>query len=221
MGPTRSSERRDKGARTAGASGLAFVLLLLIGAGMASVPGGHDATAAVRTYYEQHAGVVAVAQLVELVATAPLLVFVVGLARSTSVEASRPVVVAGGGMSAAAVLTVVPPLWLCVVAPTATSSLVHNLARLSDLVDVLLFLTIAWFATTCWRLWRGPGWLRWTSLAVAGLCALRSLEIAFGGSLLEVVAPVAFLVLVVALSVHLLRRSLPSKDRLHGSTLAA
>lgn len=181
------------------------MLLLLIGAGMASVPGGHDATAAVRTYYEQHAGVVAIAQVVELDATAPLVVFVVGFARSTAVEASRPVLVAGGGMATAAVLTVVPPLWLCVVAPTASSALVHNLAQLSDWVDVLLFLTIAWFAATCWRLWRGPGWLRWTSLGVTGLCALRSLEIVFGRTLLEVAAPIAFLVLVVALSVHLLR----------------
>jgi hypothetical protein len=69
----------------AGASGLVFVLLLLLGAGMASVPGADDTTAAVRSFYEAHTGVVVAAQVVELLATVPLVVFVLGLARSTLV----------------------------------------------------------------------------------------------------------------------------------------
>lgn len=179
---------------------------------MASVPGAHDSTAAVRTYYEAHAAVVAVAQVVELAATVPLVLFVVGLSRSKWVDdASKSLLVAGGGVAVVAVLTTVPPLWLCVIGPTGPSDLLRNLAVLSDLVDVLLFLTITWFATACWRVWRGPSWVRWTSLGVAALCAVRAVEIVSGRTVLAVVAPVAFLVLIATLSGYLLRRS-PALD---------
>ena len=174
---------------------------------MASVPGAHDSTAAVRTYYEEHTTVVAVAQVVELAATVPLVLFVFGLFRSKWVDnANKSLLVAGGGVAVAAILTTVPPLWLCVVGPTGPSDLLRNLVVLSDLVDVLLFLTIAWFATACWRVWRGPIWVGWTSLVVAALSALRALELVAGQTVLAVVAPVAFLGLIATLSGYLLRR---------------
>jgi hypothetical protein len=205
-----SGKRRSgnvKGQRAAGAWGLGFVILLLIGAGMASVPGADETTDAVRAFYEKHAGVVVVAQLVELVATVPLLMFVIGLARSTLVARVRPLLTAGVAMTSAAVLTVVPPLWLCVVASTGSAGLVDNLALLSDLVDVLLFLTIAWFAAAWARDRLGPRWLRWVAVATAGLCGLRAVEIALSGELLTVIAPVTFVLLVVALSLLLLRQA--------------
>jgi hypothetical protein len=190
----------------AGASGLVFVLLLLLGAGMASVPGADDTTAAVRSFYEAHTGVVVAAQVVELLATVPLVVFVLGLARSTLVARPGPLAVAGLAMASAAVLTVVPPLWLCVVAPSGSADLIDALALLSDLVDVMLFLTIAAFAGMCAREWLGPLWLRWAALGVAVLCALRAVEILFTGSALTVLGPVSFVLLVTALSVCLLRQ---------------
>jgi len=195
------------GERVAGASGLVFVVLLLVGAGMASVPGAEDTTAAVRTFYEQHTGVVVPAQVIELTATAPLVMFVLGLARSTLVGRSRNLTVAGLVMASAAVLTVIPPLSLCVVASSGSAGLIDTLALLSDLVDVLLFLTIAWFAAACAREWQGPRWLPWLAFGVAGLCGLRAVEIVFRGSSLAVAGPVAFLLLVVALSVCLSRSS--------------
>lgn len=190
---------------------------------MASVPGGHDSTAAVRAYYEEHAAVVAVAQFVELAATVPLVVFVVGLSRSRWVHDARTsLLVAGGGVAVAAVLTTVPPLWLCAVGATGPSTLVRDLAVSSDGVDVLLFLTIAGFATACWRVWRGPSWVGWAALGVAGLCALRAVEIVAGGTVLAVVAPVAFLLLTATLSGYLLRRR-PALDgaELHAGTRTA
>ena len=191
--------------RAAGASGLVFVLLLLVGAGMASVPGADDTTAAVRSFYEAHTGVVAVAQVVELLATAPLVLFVIGLARSTFVARPGPLAVSGLAMAGAAVLTVIPPLWLCVAASSGSADLIDALALLSDLVDVVLFLTIAAFAGVCARQWLGPRWLRWAALGVAALCAVRAVEIFFTGSALTVVGPVSFVLLVMALSVCLLR----------------
>jgi hypothetical protein len=208
MASTDRPRADTRASRTAGGSGFAFILLLLVGAGMASVPGADDSTAAVRAYYDEHAGVVAVAQLVELAATLPLVVLVRGLSRSPLVDATtRATLVAGVAMVVAAVLTTVPPLWLCVDGPTGPATRVRNLALLSDLVDVLLFLMIAWFAAACWRAWRGVSWVGWTALGVAALCALRALEIMVGRAVLEVVAPVAFLVLIAALSGQLIRRS--------------
>ena len=201
------------GERTAGVSGLVFVVLLLVGAGMATVPGADDTTAAVRTFYRQHTGIVVVAQVIELVGAVPLVMFVLGLARSRLVVGSRRLSVAGLTMVGAAVLTAIPPLWLCVVASTASAGLIDTLALLSDLVDVLLFLTIAWFAATCARQWLGSRWLSWAALGAAGLCALRAVEIVFRGSILTVAGPVAFLLLVVALSVCLLRTSQVRRQR--------
>ena len=192
--------------RVAGASGLVFVLLLLLGAGMVSVPGADDTTSAVRSFYEAHTCVVVVAQVVELLATVPLVDFVLGLARSTLVARPRPLTVAGLAMAGAAVLTVVPPLWLSVVAPSGSADLVDALALLSDLVDVILFLTIAAFAGVCAGGWQGPAWLRWAALAVAVLCGSLAVEILFAGSILALVGPVSFLLLVTALSICLLRQ---------------
>jgi hypothetical protein len=192
--------------RAAGVSGLVFVVLLLIGAGMATVPGAEATTSAVRTFYEQHRGVVVVAQLVELVATVPLLVFTMGLARSTLVTAPRQVARAGIGIALAAVATAVPPLVLCVVAGSVSAASIDALALLSDMVDVLLFLTIAVFSGMCARHWLGAPWARWAAMGVTLVCALRAGEIVLRGSELELVSPSAFVLFVIALSVCLLRR---------------
>ena len=193
--------------RAADVSGLVFVVLLLIGAGMATVPGAEATTSEVRMFYEQHRGVVVVAQLVELVATLPLVLFTFGLARSTLVNGpAGQLARAGIGIALAAVVTAVPPLALCWVAGSANAASVDTLALLSDMVDVLLFLTIALFSGICARHWLGAPWVRWAAIGVALVCALRAGEIVLRGSALELVGPTAFVLLVVALSVCLLRR---------------
>ena len=194
----------DSHTRRGGAWGLAFVVLLLIGAGMASVPGGQDSVAEVRRFYGEHTGVVLLSQLVELLATLPLVLFVRALADSTLVRSRRDALLAGGALVVASVLTLVPPLLLVVLHDRASDGQVHALAVLSDLTDVLLFATITAFAACAWA-GGSPGWFRWSALLVAVAAAARALEILFGGALLEVVAPVAFILLAVASSVLLMR----------------
>ncbi|HEY0642945.1 MAG TPA: hypothetical protein VGD39_05980 [Nocardioides sp.] len=194
----------DSHTRRGGAWGLAFVVLLLVGAGMASVPGGQDSVAQVRRFYGEHTGVVLLSQLVELLATLPLVLFVRALADSTLVRSRRDALLAGGALVVASVLTLVPPLLLVVLHDRASDGQVHALAVLSDLTDVLLFATITAFAACAWA-GGGPGWFRWSALLVAVAAAARALEILFGGALLEVVAPVAFILLAVASSVLLMR----------------
>jgi len=195
----------DSRTRRAGGWGLAFVVLLLIGAGMASVPGGDDSVAHVRQFYDEHTGVILLSQMVELVATLPLVLFVLGLAASRLVRARRDALLTGGAMVLASVFTLIPPLLLVLLHDRASAGQVHPLAVLSDLTDVLLFASISAFAACEWA-GQGPTWFRWLAV-LAGLAAgVRAVEILFGGDLLEVMAPLGFIVLVVASSVLLLRQ---------------
>ena len=184
-------------------------MLLLVGAGMASVPGGDDTVADARAFYVDNTGVVLAAQVVGLVAVAPLLLFVRGLARSPLVAGRNHVRTTGVLVAAAAVVTAVPPLWLCAVAGTAPADTVHRWTVASDLVDVLLFVAIAGFAAACASAVPHPGWLRWVGIVVAAACLGRALVILAGGGLLTVVAPLGFVGLVCVLSVLLLRGFTP------------
>ena len=184
---------------------LAFVVLLLIGAGMASVPGGEDPVPQVRRFYEQHTYVVGLSQVIEFIATLALVLFLLGLSTSRLVRARRDAVLTGGAMVLASLLTLVPPLLLVLLHDRGSAGEVRSLAVLSDLTDVLLFATIAGFAGACGWAGQGPAWLRWLALLVGLTAGVRAIEILFGGGLRELLAPLAFIVLVVAFSVLLLR----------------
>jgi hypothetical protein len=198
-------ESRDSRIRRAGGWGLAFVVLLLIGAGMASVPGSDDSVLQVRRFYEEHGKVILISQGVEFAATLPLVLFLLGLATSSLVRSRRDAMIAGVAMVLASVLTLVPPLLLVLFHDGGSDGDVHALAGLSDLTDVLLFATIAGFAAACGWAGQGPAWLRWLSLFVSVAAVARAGEILVHGGLLEVVAPCGFIALVVAFSILLLR----------------
>jgi len=214
------NELGDSRTRRAGGWGLAFVVLLLIGAGMASVPGGDDSVSRVRRFYEEHTSVVFVSQIVEFMATVTLVLFLVGLAASTLVRARRDALLTGGAVVLASVLTLVPPLLLAALHDRGSAGQVHVLAVLSDLTDVVLFVTIAGFAAACGWAGQGPAWLRSLALVVALAAGVRAVEILFGGGLLEVVAPLGFIVLVGALSVLLLRPGRRAVSRPSGLSLS-
>jgi len=179
------------------------VVLLLLSAGMASVPGGNDPTGTVRDYYTQHTGVVVAAQVVGLLAAAAFVVFALTARRTAKGRRTGALEVAGLGVAAAAALAAVPVLWLTAVASTGTDGLVHGLAVASDLTDVLLFATIAVWAMAVLRAGE-PVWFRMTAGAVGLLAVGRALLLLVGSDLLELLAPLAFVVLVAALSTLLL-----------------
>lgn len=183
---------------------MVFVVLLLVGAGMASVPGGDESVTEVRRFYDEHAGVVLLSQVVELVATVPLVLFLLGLAASRLVRSRREAVVTGAALVLASLLTLVPPVLLVVRHEGASDGQVHALAVSSDLTDVVLFAAIAAFAVCVWT-GRGPTWFRWLAVVVAVAAAFRAVEILYDGALTEVLAPVGFILLVVASSVLLVR----------------
>ena len=98
-----------------------------------------------------------------------------------------------------------PPLLLTVVARSSDDSTVRSLAIASDLVDGVLFATIAAFALAV-TLAVTPTWLRVVSAVVAALSGTRAGLALAGSEALELLAPMAFVVLVLCLVWSCLRR---------------
>jgi hypothetical protein len=194
--------------RAAGAWGWAFVLLLLLSAGMASVPGGADSTGVVRDFYTRHTGVVIVAQIVGLLAAAAFVPFVLGLRRTEPRRPRAALENAGLGVAAAAVLTAVPVLWLSTVADSGSDGFVHGLAVASDLADVLLFAVISVWAALLVRAAR-PTWFKVLAGVLAVLALARAVLLLAGSGALELVAPLAFVVVVDLISTLVLARRSP------------
>lgn len=186
--------------------GLAFVLLLLVSAGMVTVPGGEDRVAFVRDFYGDHGAVVVIAQVIGLLATVALIGFARGLQRSDLVRGAPWVLVSGCAVAAASVLTAVPPLVLAAVATSSRAGTVSALATASDLADVALFTVIAAFALAV-AATVTITWVRAVSAVVALLTGTRAVLLLAGSSALELVAPVAFIVLVLCLAWSCWRRS--------------
>ena len=202
MTTSSDSPASDRGSdRTVGitVSGWAFVVLLLLSAGMADVPDRSVATATARSFYEQHTGVIWVAQLVGLLAAGSFWVFSRRLAGRW--PAARAVRLTGALVAAAAVLTAVPVLVLAGTAGSGSGSgdSVRLLLALGDATDVLLFLCIAGFAAAVALATRSPAWQVLCALC-GGVCVVRAVLLALGSSTLELVAPMAFVALVAALS---------------------
>jgi hypothetical protein len=188
--------------------GFAFVVLLLVSAGMATVPGRDDTVSAVRQFYSDNEGVVVVSQILGLLAAATFVPFVLRLQRQLRTGVSpRPLVaLLGVGISAAAAVTAVPPLLLCWTADSGSNGQVSALAQASDLTDVLLFAAIA-----CWAVAvlvsASMVALRVIAALVMASCAARAILILAGSDALTVVAPITFLVLVATLCLVALRTS--------------
>jgi hypothetical protein len=197
--PAHTDAGRVDGTRRTALWGLAFVLLLLVSAGMVTVPGGDDSVTVVRRFYDDHRAVIVVAQVIGLLAAAVFVPFAQRLQRSRSVGGAPWVFATGCAVAGAAVLTAVPPLLLCAVATSAGRATVADLATASDLTDVVLFAAIAAFGAAVVR-GVTTTWLRAVAGAVALLCAVRAVLLLAGSAVLEVVAPVAFVVLVLCVA---------------------
>jgi len=187
--------------RRAGWSGVTFVVLLLLSAGMASAPHGTDSVSTVREFYGEHAGVVVVAQLLGLVAAVAFAVHAQALASLVSSRRSVPVSAAGTAVAASAGLTAVPVLVLAATVEHAPDRLVGAMARASDWTDVVLFTAVSLFALAAARASAGV-WAGAMAGSVALLSIARAVLLAGGSSALSVAAPTAFLVLVTALSMR-------------------
>jgi hypothetical protein len=204
---TAQARRRDasltltyRPARGTAAAGSTFTLLLLLSAGMAAVPAAADPVERVRDFYLRHAGVVVVAQLVALLAAASFALFAWLLAATAGSPAhGRRVRRSGQAVAVVAAGTSVPVLWLCAAAHDGSNSLIHRLTVAADWTDVVLFATIAGFSASVSRAARRR-WLRSLAMVVTVVAAGRAVLLGLGMGTLELIAPLAFLALVGALS---------------------
>jgi hypothetical protein len=187
--------------RTTAYWGLAFVVLLLVSAGMVTVPGERDGVVFVRNFYEDNRSVIVVAQLIGLAAAGVFLVFARGLQHRDWVGRAPWVFVCGSGVTVAAVLAGVPPLLLCMLARSGAADTISTLATASDLVDVVLFTAIAVFAMSV-AVAVDRTWLRAVAAVVAVMSGVRAVILLAGGGALEVAGPMAFIVLILCLSFY-------------------
>ena len=177
--------------------GWSFVVLVLISAGMADVPDRTVPVDRVRDFYQGHPGVIVVAQVLSLAATATFLAF--SLALAYHLGSSGAVRNAGLGVTATSAFTVAPVLALAAGADTMGDDTVRLWLALGDATDVLLFVAIAAFSVTTARVVAQPSW-RAALLVCAVASAARAALLALGLTPLGLVAPLVFLALVAALA---------------------
>jgi len=195
--------------RAAGVWGWSFSILLALNAGMVSVPSGRESMSTIRVFYENNTGLIVTAQLFGLVAASLFTPFAAALQRQRgeSHRTTSPWITRTGvAVTIAAGVTAVPVLWLVAVVDGADTTLVRRLARASDLSDVLLFVAIAAFAASLVHASSGV-WLRISATIVLIVSLTRAAGLLTGSDVLELVAPLAFVLLVLALStMSLVRR---------------
>lgn len=208
---TSSAKGGARRGRTITVTGAAFTALLLVSAGMVTVPGGDDPAIQVRDFYLLHGGVILGAQAAGLAAAAVFAMFARALSATGSVPAVHPVRRSGYAVATAAALTALPVLALCALAGGSSAERIHALAVASDWTDVLLFAVIAGFSATV-AMATARSSVRWVALVTSGLCAARALLLAFGASALELTAPLSFIVLVLTLSLMGLSGSLADES---------
>jgi hypothetical protein len=199
---TRAPDAHAVSGRATAYWGWAFLVLLLVSAGMVTVPGGDDDVGFVRDFYTDHRTVVVTAQLIGLAAAAVLVLFARSLQGQPWVGQRPWVFISGTSVAAASVVTAMPPFVLCGVADSGSDDAVSALATASDLVDVPQFLTIALFGAVVASA-VGTTWVRVLAGLVAVTSLVQALLLLLGETKtpLELVAPLAFVALVGCLSV--------------------
>jgi len=184
--------------------GLAFVVGLLLEAAMVSLPTAARSGEEIAAFYAAHRQVIVVQQVAGML----LLVPFVGLAAKLE-RRNRTRVGHGNRWLVPAVLffvvtelaTNVTPLALAAISDPSPGT-AHTLTLVEDLADGALFVAIAIFSGAAVA--AAPLWLRLIGLLAAGLGVLRAVTSPLGMSAFDTVAPIAFLVLVLVMSVRLL-----------------
>jgi len=190
---------------------VAFVVLLLLGEAMVSLPRASHRTAFLSEYYAQHSSVITFAQVVQLVAAVPFFLFARALSRRAAIgHAADWVARTGVLVVVTSVLTVAPVLTLAL-EPDLSADSTRTLAIWTDLTDVTLFFAIGCFAVACRQAF-APGWLRLSAEVLAGLSLAHAVLSLWRIEALDVIAPLAFVVFVLALSGWMLRERLPSVE---------
>lgn len=180
--------------------GFAFIVVLFLSAAAISLPGGDATGQHIVDFYTQHRTAVIATQLLALCTFPLALLFALRLR-----AIDRP---SGTAAIGVAVLGPLPAVVALVLAFTTDPGTAHALNVVSGILDDLLFLVISGFAATVWaaRAVFRP-WLRGLAVVVSLICVARGiLGLAQVQGPLDWIAPLAFIALIAALSVEMLRR---------------
>jgi hypothetical protein len=194
--------RRSQPDRVQSWWGIAFIVILFVQGVMVSLPTRAASGQTIHNFYAAHSQLIVLQQLLGVLALIPFVLFALALGGPSR----RPLMVAVGWLVAAEFLTNLIPLVIVVTNPSADAA--HGWTVAEDVADAALFVTIAIFALastlgeTSWV--RGLGWL------AAAIAVVRVAASPFGIAALDAVAPLAFVALVLVLSIRLLLGSRPA-----------
>ena len=190
--------RDPRMSRIGGWWGIGFVAVVVVSATMVSLPTAASSGERIRVFYAAHAQVIVAQQVLGILAPIPFVGFVAALRRRSGRR--QWLLAAAALVVATEVGTNLPPLILALSNPSAQAA--HGLTVVEDLADDALFASVALFALVVAL---ESGWLlRTLGLVVAGLTLARAVASPLAPTLLDLGAPIAFLALVLAVSVGML-----------------
>ena len=189
MGAARSRRR-------GGWWGVAFIVTLAVSAGMVSLPTSTQSGALIAGFYRAHAAVILVQQVLGVLS----LVFFLAFARALGAGRRRWLLVGTVLVAITEIATNVLPAVLALRNPAPDGA--YALTVVEDLADAALFASIAVFsiAATIDQV----AWVQVAGLVVAALSVIRAAASPFAITALDLLAPLAFLALILMLSVRLL-----------------
>src|SRR2546421_7182232 len=185
-----------RSSRRGGWWGVAFVVTLALSAAMVSLPTSAQSGAQIAGFYRAHAGVILVQQVLGVLSVVFFLIFAVALGAGRR----RWLLVGTVLVAITELATNVLPVVLALSNPTPDGAYALTVAE--DLADAGLFASVAVFSVAATI--DQVAWVQVTGVVVAALSVIRAAATPFAITALDVVAPLAFLALILILSIRLL-----------------
>jgi len=182
--------------RRGGWWGVAFVVTLFVEGAMVTVPTASEGGRQIQAFYAAHAAVVLIQQVLAIVALGFLLAFAMAL----GARRRRWLLVGTVALAITELATNIPPVILAVgnLGPDGA----HTLTVVEDVADAALVVSIAVFSVAATM--AEVAWVRAAGFVVAAVSLLHLAITPLGVRALDVLAPTAFLALVLILSIRLL-----------------
>jgi len=191
--------------RRGGWWGIAFAVTLFVAGAMVSLPSARRTGRAIADFYAAHTGVILVQQVLGVVTLAFFLAFALAL----GARRRRWLLVGTALLAISELVTNIVPVILALTNPEPDGA--HAWTVIEDLADEALFVSIAVFSVAATI--DEVGWVRAVGLVVAAISLLRVVLTLFGVAALDALAPIAFLILILIVSVRILRGRKPAPTR--------
>jgi len=190
--------------RKGGWWGIVFVLVLLVGASMVSLPTAAEPGQRIDDFYSAHRQIIIWQQVVGALSLLPFVAFVAAINHRMHVSGRQPsrwLIPAAVLVLAAELGTNLVPLAIAL-GSRPSADLSHTLTLVEDFSDSALFAAIALFVQAAST--GETSWMRALAAAVGLISLARAIGSPLGLAALDVVAPVAFIGFVLLLSIRTL-----------------